>query len=303
MEKERDRRKKPGQLSFTELKNKKGEALESYLKKIAEDYANSATEFSSSYYTERESVTTACFYRIIDEAVVRNLVNEKTVCKMETKAMANQKNHCQKAGGRTAIHYSDLRRKREEYILSKYSEVRKMEIMQYMWSHIDDDLNIIKEKFNINFFELRTILKYLFTNPKVDINIPLKLELRAYRRTTDEEELTRLRLQFQEFWNERNKNVLNSFSEEEKLKIATYTGDNKDEDLKSIADRFQINENGLLVLLKDVFINPDIDMDIPMKLEMRAYYRASSEDEWARTKQKIKRLWEKRKNNSQEESS
>ena len=62
--------------NFTTVKKEKGDAFDSYCKKIAEQYAKSTSEFSYRYFTKEENIKRDFYYRILDRAVIKNLVDE-----------------------------------------------------------------------------------------------------------------------------------------------------------------------------------------------------------------------------------
>ena len=62
MEKRRSFKQLKTQMSATEF--------QSMAKKIAKDYANSEQRFSRSYFTEEYQISSDCFYKIIDYAIV-----------------------------------------------------------------------------------------------------------------------------------------------------------------------------------------------------------------------------------------
>ena len=100
-----------------------------FCKKIATEYANSPCEYARSYTTNKYNISPNCYYMILECAVIKNLVDDKTVYAMEKKALENQKAHISHAGMTTRRHYSNLWRIREETkIVDKYSndELRKI---------------------------------------------------------------------------------------------------------------------------------------------------------------------------------
>lgn len=110
--------------SFTKIKQSMsyGE-FKKFCIKITEMYANSKEEFARSYFMKEYAITANCFYKILETSVIYNWVSEDAVDKMEAKALANQKAHATAAGVSTRIHYAELRTKRQDYILSAYTEI------------------------------------------------------------------------------------------------------------------------------------------------------------------------------------
>ena len=118
--------------TYTELKKQMTvEQFELFCKKLATRYANSEKQFSCSYFVKTENITKSCFYRILGEAIIRNLVSEEIVRKMEEKSLFNQKQHVQKAGITTLKHYGELRIKRDEKIISQYTEEDIKKLAEY----------------------------------------------------------------------------------------------------------------------------------------------------------------------------
>lgn len=110
--------------SFSELKKAMtaDKEFENFCKKIANEYANSKGEYARSYFTKEYDITVKCYYKILETAIVYNWVSEETVEKMEEKALRNQKAHASTAGLSTRKHYARIRLKRNNYIVSLYSE-------------------------------------------------------------------------------------------------------------------------------------------------------------------------------------
>lgn len=104
--------------------------IDNFCKRISESYANSEAKFARTYYTEHENISTSCFYKLLERAVVLNLVSEKIVDKMEKKAELNQLSHAKGAGMTTREKYAMLRKDRNEFIIFSYSdeEIKKLGI-------------------------------------------------------------------------------------------------------------------------------------------------------------------------------
>ena len=123
---------------------------------------------------------------------------------MQEKARANQKIHCEDGIG-SLVHYEELRSKRREYIISTISEETKLEIATYVGNNPEEELDEIAAKYSLNIIILKRILKEVFVNPKVDMNIPIRIELRTTRRATADE-FEKIKKQFKELWHERERN-------------------------------------------------------------------------------------------------
>lgn len=78
--------------SFTQLKNSMTlKEFETFCRRIATQYAKFEEQYSASYFVKAENITKGCFYKILYEAIIRNLVSEELVNMMETKSICNQK--------------------------------------------------------------------------------------------------------------------------------------------------------------------------------------------------------------------
>lgn len=109
--------------SFTKIKKSMAaKEFKSFCIQIAEKYANSNEEFARSYFMKEYDISASCFYKILETTIIYNWVSDETVKKMEAKALINQKAHATEAGLSTRKHYAEMRQKRQEYILSLYTE-------------------------------------------------------------------------------------------------------------------------------------------------------------------------------------
>ncbi len=109
--------------NFTQLKKAMSEEeLRKFCKKIAEEYADSKGEYARSYFVKEYDISGSCFYKILETSIIKNWVSDETMLKMEEKAVENQKVHAETAGLSTRKHYSEMRQKRQEYIISFYTE-------------------------------------------------------------------------------------------------------------------------------------------------------------------------------------
>lgn len=87
---------------------------------IATQYANSSQEYSRSYFSMQYNISYSTFYKLLERAVVENIVDESIVRKMATKA---ENNALKKAGEgarkRSENHYKYLLLKRKAFMLPK----------------------------------------------------------------------------------------------------------------------------------------------------------------------------------------
>ena len=112
-----------------------------FCKKVTEQYANSEAKFARTYYTQMYNISESCYYRIIEYAIVTNLVNEKNVNKAMNKAIANQKLHNPNAGSTSLVKYSKMYAQRCEYISKSYTDEEVKEMVKIF----TDNPNISKE--------------------------------------------------------------------------------------------------------------------------------------------------------------
>ena len=114
--------------SFKELKNDCSyEGFCNFCKDVAERYATSEIEFARSYYCKTLNISESCFYKVLEFAVVMNLVSDKTFEKMRDKAVKNQKAHAPNAGITTLEKYGKMFEQRCQFIAYaiQVEEVRK----------------------------------------------------------------------------------------------------------------------------------------------------------------------------------
>ena len=129
--------------SFSEMKKKMSfNEFNNFCKKLTEDYANSEGHFARSYFCSNHNISESCFYRILEHAVVTNLVDEIVFSKMLAKAKSNQKAHSSKAGGTTEIKFRRMYTERCKFIATSIQneEVEKV-AKQYAY-----DLNLTKNE-------------------------------------------------------------------------------------------------------------------------------------------------------------
>lgn len=117
--------------SFRKLKKtmQEKELLE-FCKKIATEYANSSEEYARSYFIDKYDITASCFYKCLETAIIRNLITEELIEKMEKKAINNQKAHDTTAGAKTHLKYYKMRKERDLNIFAEFSdnEIEKIAI-------------------------------------------------------------------------------------------------------------------------------------------------------------------------------
>lgn len=109
-------------MSYSEFNN--------FCKKLTEEYANSEAQFARSYFTEHYNISETCYYKVLEHAVVTNLVEDVVVIKMMNKAVENQDLHKRGAGGSSIAKYAKLYDQRCKFIANSFTdkEIEKMAI-------------------------------------------------------------------------------------------------------------------------------------------------------------------------------
>ena len=111
-------------LTFTQLKKNMDmdmEQVNSFCKKVAEEYANSSSQFSRSYFCKYYNLTQSCYYKVLKQAVEEDLINDAAVQRMINKSIGNQKMHAKDAGSSTMVKYANMKAKRHVVQARKYA--------------------------------------------------------------------------------------------------------------------------------------------------------------------------------------
>lgn len=166
--------------SFSKLKNSMNlMEFESFCRRIASQYAKSNEQYSGSYFMKTENITRECFYKILDEAVIRNLVSEEMVDKMEIKSITNQKNHAVNAGESSKKHYAMLRKKRNEYIICLYSDIEIRLLAEDFAEATGETKEDFAKRYKVSIPVLDILLKKAFTENIADDITCKKIEKRS----------------------------------------------------------------------------------------------------------------------------
>lgn len=122
-----------------------------FCKKVTEEYANSEPQFARTYFCETYRITISCFYKILEYAVVENLVDDIVVQRMIKKAMTNQNAHKNGAGYSSIIKYTRMYQKRKRNIaIAPYKKIaREMSVETVRTIAVDfgDNPDITKKEF------------------------------------------------------------------------------------------------------------------------------------------------------------
>jgi len=109
--------------SFTKLKKSmSAQEFDNFCKKITEEYAKSEAQFARTYFTQHYNISESCFYKILEHAVVSNLVEDVIVTKMTNKAVQNQNAHKNGAGVTTIAKYAKMYAKRSKNIAMQMTD-------------------------------------------------------------------------------------------------------------------------------------------------------------------------------------
>lgn len=117
--------------SFTQLKKSMScNEFNKFCKKLTEEYANSETQFARTYFTKYYNISVDCYYKVLEHAVVTNLVEDIVVTKMMNKAVANQNLHKNGAGGSSIAKYARMYDQRCKFIANSFTdkEIKRMAI-------------------------------------------------------------------------------------------------------------------------------------------------------------------------------
>lgn len=153
--------------------------IDNFCKRIAESYANSESQFARTYYIEHENISESCFYKVLERAVILNLVSEKTVDKMEKKAMQNRSAHAKGAGMATREKYAMLRKKRNEYIIFLYSDEEIENLVTEFANNPEISKVEFAKKYDVSIQVLDTLLKKAITENIIDDETFAKIEKRS----------------------------------------------------------------------------------------------------------------------------
>ena len=166
--------------SFSKLKRSMNlKDFESFCRRIATQYAKSDGQYSGSYFMKTENITRDCFYKILDEAIIRNLVSDELVDKMEAKAIVNQKNHAPNAGETSRNHYAILRKKRNEYIICSFSEIEIKVLAEDFAELVQQTKADFAKRNGISVSVLDALLKKAFVENIADDETCRKIEKRS----------------------------------------------------------------------------------------------------------------------------
>lgn len=190
--------------SFKQIREKKD--FFDFCKKIAEEYASLEDEFARTYFTEKYNISINCFYHILEEAVILNMISDNTIFKMEEKAVRNQKCSYAKAMISSRKHYDKLWKKRKEYLDSFTEEDIKNIATKFAYY-----TDISKKSFaiieGISQRTLEIILQRAILEVIINDEIFFKIRERSLCNASNEEEREKSEIYFEYLLTKRNSKV------------------------------------------------------------------------------------------------
>lgn len=189
--------------SFTQLKNSMTlKEFETFCRRIATQYAKSEEQYSASYFVKAENITKGCFYKILYEAIIRNLVSEELVDMMEAKAICNQKAHAVNAGETTRRHYAKLRKERNEYIIYSFTDAEIKQLADNFAKSLEETKIDFAKRYGIKISVLDALLKKAFVENIAEDVTCKEIEKRSLSKDSSK----RAKEFFKLLWKERNNN-------------------------------------------------------------------------------------------------
>lgn len=151
--------------SFTQLKKSMGyDEFNKFCEKLTKEYASSEPKFARTYFTEHYNISIDCYYKVLEHAIVTNLVEDVIVEKMKNKALSNQEANNASAGATTIAKYARMYSQRYEYIVNSFSEC---EIKGFA-TDFGDNPDISKDDFASAYGVNRKVIELLLTKAIVE---------------------------------------------------------------------------------------------------------------------------------------
>lgn len=171
--------------SYTDMqRNTSQKDLDQFARDIAISYATSELHYSRSYYTSKYIVNSSCFTKLLERAVVCDLVSDEIVNKMRKKAYRNSNIKSIEYSGdgtiATEVHYSKMIGERKWFkFLRDFPEEDKIKITTYFAEHFEVSKAECAKKFNLSTIELGKIIEDTLLKNKVDDEIFSKIRTRS----------------------------------------------------------------------------------------------------------------------------
>ncbi|MBP3255263.1 MAG: hypothetical protein J6M60_02080 [Clostridia bacterium] len=133
-------------------------------KKVTLLYANSRNEYSQKEIGEELNITTSAVRKLMDYAIITDLVTLKEAEKVLNKSILNQQKEHSNAGGSSIKYHKKLIKKRFQYIANSYEPIAIMEVIDDVLYRADGFKQTMK-RFNI---ESEWVLRYLLQRAIVE---------------------------------------------------------------------------------------------------------------------------------------
>ncbi len=158
--------------------------LDKFACDIATSYATSEGQYSRRYYTKIYNITSDCFYKLLERAIVRDLVLDEIVDKMRQKAYKNSNTKSMEKSGKNTvtshIHYAKMIGERKWFkFLRDFPKNEKIEITTYFAEHFETSKSECAKKFNISNVSLDKIIENTLIENYVDDEIFSKIRTRS----------------------------------------------------------------------------------------------------------------------------
>ncbi len=104
------------------------------IRKIATEYANSPEDKARTHFTEKYKITDHVFYKVLEFAIVCNIVDDDTRLLIRNKSVSNYKLHNEKEKSKKAVdHYADLTRRRKVH----FDLIPQQDILDISYKYAD----------------------------------------------------------------------------------------------------------------------------------------------------------------------
>lgn len=153
---------------------------------IATAYANTKVQYSYRYFCEEYQISKSVFYKLLERAIVENIVGDATVERMSRKAAFNSAGKAGTGGAiRSNVHYRNLLSRRRTYTLEKEEAISWTE--KYANDILDKKTFCMKNHITVRLLDT-TILRAVMYNWVTDEIFDM-LKQKSLRRKADTETL------------------------------------------------------------------------------------------------------------------
>ena len=130
-------------------KEKTFDDLNRFAKAVTEAYAKSDIAYSQTNAAQDNHLTKKGLRDLMDYAIVTALVSREICDKVLEKAISNQRQKAQEAGGTSIRHHKDLMRKREDYLLGTYTRTGIARLTKEIADNPFCSIHYFTQKYNI----------------------------------------------------------------------------------------------------------------------------------------------------------